>query len=352
MSVADSSPRVMEIVGPSGLYHFLASMRFYVFRFVGLISLTSPPSILNPMFVPRNTLGLKVSEIPDSETEPQVEAIPVFKDDNITVFSIPIVPTSAREDTSPAESDALPNAPENILKRKRELSPELPSKRPSLPSTTDGSPTLSPNPPLLDRSLDDAQFDPATLEGDEAEAWRRLIVEYMFTWTEPPPKSKPQQLHKPSNKKGKRGQNSVDIEIPEAQPSQLEANPTSLPQVPHWVEDAVKSQGKPLRPGIKGANPAGSLKSLPTFTPPVREGSAAYIVVGPQVRGKFDAKRAEELGLYGPLRGKVARGETVTFTVDDGVGGVVQRTVRPEDCVGEHEITKVRLPISAPRSMC
>jgi len=35
MSVADSSPRAMQIVGPSGLLHFLASMRFYVFRFVG-----------------------------------------------------------------------------------------------------------------------------------------------------------------------------------------------------------------------------------------------------------------------------------------------------------------------------
>ncbi len=35
MSVADSNPRAMQIVGPSGLLHFLASMRFYVFRFVG-----------------------------------------------------------------------------------------------------------------------------------------------------------------------------------------------------------------------------------------------------------------------------------------------------------------------------
>lgn len=34
MSVADSRPRVMDIVGPKGLLHFLASMRFHVFRFV------------------------------------------------------------------------------------------------------------------------------------------------------------------------------------------------------------------------------------------------------------------------------------------------------------------------------
>jgi ribonuclease Z len=100
-------------------------------------------------------------------------------------------------------------------------------------------------------------------------------------------------------------------------------------------------------------NPAGLLKPMPTFTTPIRYGSTAYIVVGPQPRGKFDAKRAEELGLVpGPLRGKVARGETVTFTVDDGAGGSVQRTVRPEDCMGEHETTKVRFPTTAPSFLC
>ena len=34
MSMADSSPRVIDVVGPKGIYHFLASMRYYVFRFV------------------------------------------------------------------------------------------------------------------------------------------------------------------------------------------------------------------------------------------------------------------------------------------------------------------------------
>jgi ribonuclease Z len=94
------------------------------------------------------------------------------------------------------------------------------------------------------------------------------------------------------------------------------------------------------------------LKPLPAFTPPLRGGSTAYIVVGPHVRGKFDVKRADELGLYGPLRGRVARGETVTFTVDDGAGGKAQRTVGPEDCLGEQETTKVRLPTSALRPIC
>ena len=302
---------------------------------VGCMFLSRPYSIR--CFVLRNTLGLNVTETPDFKTEPVVEAIPVFSDDKITVFSIPIVPTSHDRCEIPAESEALSNASENVLKRKREPSPESPLKRPFLGSTapiTDGPTTLSVTSPLLDRFLADPTFDPATLEGDEADAWRQLIIKHMFTWVEPP--SLPS---KHTNKNGKRERNVEDTETknPEAHPSQV-----SLPQVPHWVEGVAKCQEKPPSRGPRHASPTGLLKPLPTFTPPVRDGSTAYIVVGPRVRGKFDVKRAEELGLYGPLRGRVVRGETVTFTVDDGTGAKVQRTVKPEDCIGEHENTKVR----------
>jgi hypothetical protein len=132
-------------------------------------------------------------------------------------------------------------------------------------------------------------------------------------------------------------------------PAPSQACPTSLPQVPHWAEGATKDQEKPSWRGPREAYLTASLKPLPSFTPPVRDASTAYIVVGPRVRGKFDVKRAEELGLFGPLRGRVARGETVTFTVDDGTGVKVQRTVRPEDCLGEPESQKVRPPILSPR---
>jgi len=45
MSVADGSPRVMDIVGPKGLLHFLASMRFYLFRFVRRVYSPIPPKL-------------------------------------------------------------------------------------------------------------------------------------------------------------------------------------------------------------------------------------------------------------------------------------------------------------------
>lgn len=286
----------------------------------------------------RNTLGLKSTEIPDFKTEPLLEAIPVFSDDNITVFSIPIVPTSHHRCEMPAEYEALSNASENVLKRKREPSPESPSKRPLLGSTapiTDGLSTISMSSTLLDRFFADPNFDPATLEGDEADAWRRLIIDHMFTWMESP--SLPS---KHTNQKGKRERNVGDTET-ETHPSQ--ASLTSMPQGPHWAEGSAMCQEKPPSRGPREASPTGLLRPLPTFTPPVRDGSTAYIAVGPRNRGKFDVKRAEELGLHGPLRARVARGETVTFTVDDGTGAKVQRTVKPEDCVGEHETPRVRL---------
>jgi ribonuclease Z len=299
----------------------------------------------------RHTLGLKVTEISDfNKAEPHVEAEPVFRDDIVTVYSIPIAPMPHHRGEEPADSEASPNMSENVLKRKRESSPELPMKRSFLDPTVpvpDGPSTPSTSTPLLDRFLADPDFDPVTLEGDEADAWRQLIIERMFTRTEPP--LKPRLPPKHTNKKGKVEKNAGDTgtETPEACPSQ--ASLTSVPQVPHWVEGATKSQEKPPGRSLKEANPAASLKPLPSFTPPVRDVSTAYIVVGPRVRGKFDAKRAKELRLFGPLRGRVARGETVTLTVDDGTGVKVQRTVRPEDCLGEPETRKVRPPILAPR---
>jgi ribonuclease Z len=299
----------------------------------------------------RSTLGLKVTEIPDfNKTQPHVEAEPVFSDDIVTVYSIPIVPMPHHQGEEPVDSEALSNVSENDLKRKRESSPEPPIKRPYLGSTVpipDEPPTSSTSIPLLDRFLADPEFDPVTLEGDEADAWRQLIVERMFTRTELPPK--PRQPPKHTNKKDKCEKIVGDTvtETPEACPSQ--ASPTSIPQVPHWIDGAAKDQEKPWKRSPREVNPAASLKLLPSFTPPMRDGSTAYIVVGPRIRGKFDVKRAEELGLFGPLRGRVARGETVTFTVDDGTGVKVQKTVRPEDCLGESETKKVRPPILALR---
>lgn len=66
-------------------------------------------------------------------------------------------------------------------------------------------------------------------------------------------------------------------------------------------------------------------KPLPRFKhdPPI----ICYIVTGIQSRGKFDAARAKELGLKnGPIRAKLARGETVV--TEDG------RRITPDMVLG------------------
>ena len=100
-------------------------------------------------------------------------------------------------------------------------------------------------------------------------------------------------------------------------------------------------------------NPAGSENQLPKMDltkdsepiTPKQKPSLVYIVVGPRTRGKFDAKKANELGLKGKLRGSVANGITVTFTTTDADGKEIERTVKPEECVGPGDSPAVRADI-------
>lgn len=70
----------------------------------------------------------------------------------------------------------------------------------------------------------------------------------------------------------------------------------------------------------------------------------AYIVVGPRVRGKFDAEKASALGVFGALRGLLAKGRDVTVKIKVGEE-TVEKIVRPEECIGESEAPGVRISI-------
>ena len=60
---------------------------------------------------------------------------------------------------------------------------------------------------------------------------------------------------------------------------------------------------------------------------PRATGAVSYIGLGPSIRGKFDANRAKELGVFGPDRAKLTRGESVL--AKDGV-----TQVTPKMCIG------------------
>lgn len=98
--------------------------------------------------------------------------------------------------------------------------------------------------------------------------------------------------------------------------------------------------------GYHGHLPAFSYSGTGTpDTPP----TLAYVVVGPRIRGRFDAKRAKELGIpNGPMRSKLIKGETITFKrkIQKIEGGTVkeievEQTVTPEECIGESDTPAV-----------
>ena len=62
----------------------------------------------------------------------------------------------------------------------------------------------------------------------------------------------------------------------------------------------------------------------------------AYVVLGPRIRGKFDAAAATALGVpFGPLRGDLAKGQNVTVKVQNEAGETIERVVQPSDVMSE-----------------
>jgi ribonuclease Z len=104
---------------------------------------------------------------------------PLYQDTNITVYGIPILPSSDSVNVSPSISDVSPDAQssDHHLKRKREASPDPPSKRPALMAEQVKS---LEKPPSLGDIIQQADFTPMGLTGNTAQEWRRLMIDMMF----------------------------------------------------------------------------------------------------------------------------------------------------------------------------
>lgn len=119
---------------------------------------------------------------PDPSSTPK----PIFSDQHITVYGVPIdrdgvekvegLETLASEGGIEETSVPMDVDPASSLKRKREVSPDSPSKRP----------VVSPEgPPTLAKLRQSAQFSPTSLQGPLADEWRKLMVQTMFPNTKP-----------------------------------------------------------------------------------------------------------------------------------------------------------------------
>lgn len=214
---------------------------------------------------------------------------PVYADENVTVYSIPLFPKVDEDRYLLSESQEGPSS-----KRKRQASPASPPRK----SRDEEFSVETENLPLKDRMLLNG-FLPTNLVGKDADEWREMAIKNMFPAG--------------NSESGKGGDEDLDVDAstPHRHPGSFNGSVRQLPRM------NLTKNSEPITPHQKP--------------------SLAYIVIGPKTRGKFDAKKANELGLAGKLRGLVAGGTTVTFTTTNADGKEIERTVSPEECVGSGE---------------
>ncbi|KII91109.1 hypothetical protein PLICRDRAFT_37799 [Plicaturopsis crispa FD-325 SS-3] len=311
MSLADSGITRLHIAGPHGLAHALASARLFVFRDSLVVEAKEVP-----------LLGDMSSATPDA----------LFRDENISVYAFPISPNGVHSaDLSSSPPSELAEADPASLKRKRLASEAVSPRKKHMPSSPTRQSAVDPASQDSSESYRNdflalirrSNMDPSQLSEQQAQDWRKTIINSMFTGE----KSSPTEAHKVA-----------------------QGGLRSTKKKEGTTQDAPA-------PGPRVGSYAGFRRHLPKFTYPGSDGlpthasktTAAYIVVGPRVRGKFDVKKAESLGVpRGPIRGQLARGETVTFMVDDGQGGKTERTVQADDCVAPTEAPGVIVILDTP----
>ena len=213
---------------------------------------------------------------------------PVYADGNLSVFAVPVhpradapVPCSShsgslkRKNASDHASSSSPN------KRKKGDDEDFDESRSSTIEDSSG--------PSDTATWNSLAVRPSDYSGHDAALWRRLVVQHMFPG------------------------NSVTA------PSKGD---TSLPK-------SLEPFGRNASVTMMQLN-----KPLPRLTRNLY--ALSYVVVGALGRGKFDAAKAESLGLKnGPLRGRLAKGETIvtadgqTITPDMVLGPAPPPDVRP-----------------------
>lgn len=198
------------------------------------------------------------------------------------------------------------------LKRKREGSPERSSKRLSNQLEMDSpSRDIMPTAESLFKAASAPGFDPTSLTGEVAQAWRRLLIQSMFPASQVSSAEPNQNENSPRKGKNRNGNTKAD--------DHASSTPSRTPFPSKF--------SRPL--------PAPE-RALVGFSDPMLKPTVAYAVVGPRIRGKFDGRKATQLGLPpGPSRARLVKGESVTVQVKDENGNLVEREIKPEDCIGE-----------------
>ncbi|PPQ65164.1 hypothetical protein CVT24_011027 [Panaeolus cyanescens] len=293
MTLADATINQLSLYGPDGLSHVLASMRSYSFR---------------------DSIQVKTHDITLTSLSPGTE--PCFSDKNITVYAIPVLPTSSSqllvEETIDTSSVNLSE------KRKRSPSPDAPRKKQNLRSNSPAPIIASEK---LQREMQRHDFQPLSLTEPLAQEYRQLVLQGMFPFTNRPEEEKVKKGKKGPSEKKKANQSTKD---------DVDGPPT---HDAHPKADIVT----PRRP--RQPPPRGFFEQLPKHTSGVVSpypSTLSYIILGPKSRGKFDVKKAEELGIFGVNRRNLINGTPIEVQIKDG-DQVTTRMVQPEEVLGKPE---------------
>ncbi|KAK2462756.1 hypothetical protein APHAL10511_005274 [Amanita phalloides] len=303
MTFVDGGLSSLDVVGPTGILHQLASMRMYMFRDTVHVRPIEAQLIASPE--------------------------PLYKDENITVYGVPVLPSTTEQ---PMQNLLYPG--DVPLKRKRSPSLDQPSKRVAVASH--------------DHSMSTPNFYPPGPSSSLAQEWRSSMVKIMF-----PENKRHENVIAREKKEESRLARTLGEEKPTSQANASESE-INAPKPEANSSDNIDTYRR-------ARVPHGFYQQLPAFSysgagSPDAPPTLGYVVMGPRIRGKFDAKKAQELGIpNGPIRRRLISGETVTFkTMIQKVEGdassmvEVERTVRPEECVGESESPSVILILDIP----
>lgn len=200
------------------------------------------------------------------------------------------------------------------LKRRREDSPESSSKRLASQHNVDLlAGDIMATTEFLRKAASAPGFDPTSLRGEVAQAWRRLMIQSMFPASQT-------LLGTPDKRDPGKRQESYRLKNHDVNTN----------------ADASSTFSRVAFPPKFSAPLPVPERALVGFCDPTLKPTVVYAIVGPRIRGKFDGRQAVDLGLPpGPLRAKLVKGESVTVQVKDSNGNMVDREIKPEDCIGE-----------------
>ncbi|GAA6021489.1 hypothetical protein JCM11491_006513 [Sporobolomyces phaffii] len=158
LSSVEAGNSKIEIVGPTGTSHYLASCRFFTRRDKLSLKITSPTPHL-----PSSTSHISLPP-------------PIHSDTNLNVYAFPVSPFGASL-TSPS-SLSHPASSSKTLKRRRSDS-RSPSPRSKSPPGIDRS-SRTASPSASESDPGSPNFRPSRLSGAEAAMWRKMVLRDMF----------------------------------------------------------------------------------------------------------------------------------------------------------------------------